>query len=108
VTVSANILGDFCNVNRNDGPADASFSTPATDPATVNVTWTPANSHDAERDAYWNVNIAHDYAKTIDPSFTGNDYSMPCAVNIADVCNAFWDGNGVNFFAAGGGCRTPA
>jgi len=104
VTVSANLLGDFCDVNRSDGPADASFSTPATDPATVNVAWTTLNSHDAERDAYWNVNIAHDYAKTIDPSFTGNDYSMPCAVNINDVCNAFWDGTGVNFFAAGGGC----
>src|SRR5262245_17568490 len=57
VTVSANLLGDFCNVNRSDGVPDASFSTSASDSATVNVTWMQSHSHDAERDRYWTVNV---------------------------------------------------
>jgi Zn-dependent metalloprotease len=104
VSVNGQILGLYCNINRQDGPADASFSTTATDPAIVDFAWTPANSHDAERDAFYHMNIAHDHAKSVDPGFIGNDYMMPGAVNIANTCNAFWDGFGLNFFAAGGGC----
>ena len=33
---------------------------------------------------------------------------MPVEVNIADRCNAFWDGTGLNFFQAGGGCPNTA
>src|SRR5206468_4790193 len=52
--------------------------------------------------------IAHDYAKFLEPGFTGLDYVMPVAVNINQTCNAYWDGNGVNFYAAGGGCPNTA
>ncbi|HYM81179.1 MAG TPA: FlgD immunoglobulin-like domain containing protein [Candidatus Limnocylindria bacterium] len=106
VTVSAQLSGSFCDVNRQDA-ADASFSTSASDPATVDIAWGPP-SHEAERDGYLHVTLAHEHAKAIDPGFTGNDYPMPCAVNIASTCNAFWDGTGVNFFLAGGGCPNTA
>jgi len=107
VSVAAAFFGSFCNVNRIDA-ADASFSTNATDPATVDIAWNSGNSHDAERDAFLNVNLAHDYAVTLDPGFFMNDYEMPCAVNINQTCNAYWDGTGVNFFLAGGGCPNTA
>ncbi len=106
VTVSAQLRGPFCDVNRQDGLADASFSTSATNPATVNIDWVAA--HDAERDAYYHVDRVHDYIKTLDPDLTGLDYAMPCAVNIDATCNAFWDGTGVNFYRAGGGCPNTA
>lgn len=106
VTVGAQLLGPFCDVNRQDGVPDASFSVPATNPATVNIDW--AAAHDAERDAYYHLNRVHDYIKTLDPGLSGLDYPMPCAVNIADSCNAFWDGMGVNFYRAGGGCPNTA
>lgn len=106
--VSAQLLGLYCNVNRQDGPADASFGQVAADPSTLNIAWTTANSHDAERDGFYHVNLAHDHAKSIDPGFTGNDYVMPCAVNINNTCNAIWDGTGVNFYRAGNGCPNTA
>lgn len=106
VTVSAQLAGRFCDVNRQDGIADASFSTTATSPATVDIQWFAA--HQAERDAYYHVSRMHDYIKTLDPGLGGLEYPMPCAVNINATCNAFWDGNGVNFFAAGGGCPNTA
>src|SRR5262249_23053057 len=97
VTVSAQLAGRFCDVNRQDGIADASFSTTATNPATVNIDW--ASADDAERDAYFHVNRIHDAIKMLDPGLGGLDYPMPCAVDINATCNAFWDGNGVNFYA---------
>src|SRR5262249_41216143 len=74
-----------------------------------NVAWGTTNSQDAERDAYISVNVAHDHIKTVEPGFTGLDYEMPTAVNIlTQTCNAFWNGTGVNFFAAGDGCVNTA
>jgi hypothetical protein len=110
VTVSAHLLGAYCDVNRQDAVPDASFSTSATDPATVDIAWTGANSHDAERDGFNSVNIVHDYVKALDPGLTNIDYVASCNVNINDICNAFYssaDGS-VNFYAAGGGCPNTA
>jgi flagellar hook capping protein FlgD/thermolysin metallopeptidase-like protein len=108
-TVTAALAGLYCAVNRQDGGLNASFSTSAPNPSVVDIAWgLSVASDDAERDGYYHVNQAHDYVKSLEPGFTGLDYAMPCAVNIADVCNAFWDGNGVNFFAAGGGCANTA
>ena len=78
----------------------------------VNIAWgNPVPSHDAERDAYYSVNVAHTYIKSLDPTFTGLDYSMPVTVNASTmVCNAFWSffSGGVTFFAAGGSCVNSA
>jgi hypothetical protein len=108
VTLTAQLRGPFCNVNRIDGVADALFSVVAADPSTVDIQWTGANSHDAERDGFHHVNLAHDYVSAIDPAFIGNDYEMPCNVNADGTCNAFWNGTGVSFFRAGNGCPNTA
>src|SRR5262249_2920661 len=96
-----------CDVDRADGP-DANFSVPAEDQTVVDVGWDAANSQDAERDAFYSMNVAHDYIKALDPAFVGNDYPMRCIVNIDRTCNAFSDGAGFTFSAAGGGCPTTA
>ncbi|RMG69260.1 MAG: T9SS C-terminal target domain-containing protein [Calditrichaeota bacterium] len=102
-TANFTLQGPFVNVNRDDGP-DASLSLTGAPGDTLLVLWDDSTSHPAERDAFYHVNIAHRYVTTLDTGFTTINYSMPCRVNISDVCNAFWDGNGVNFFQAGGGC----
>jgi hypothetical protein len=113
VTVSAALRGLYSDVNRQDGVLDASFSAPGvTDPATVNIAFNAGNSHDAERDAFYNVNFVHDYVRTLDPGLPLNnlDYVAPTNVNINSTCNAYYDpSNGsVNFYAAGGGCPNTA
>jgi len=108
VTVSSTIRGRFANVSRADAP-NASFSTSATNPATVDIAWGTAGvSHVAERDAYYHVNIAHAHIKALDPGLTALDYEMPVLVNFAASCNSFWNGTGITLFAAGGGCVNTA
>ena len=106
--VSSALSGTHCVVDR-PGSTDAAFSTTVNDPATVDIAWTSANSLDSERDGYYHVNHIYDHVKALDPGFTFNDYAMPCRVEqTGDVCNSWWDGAGVNFYAAGGGCPSMA
>jgi Zn-dependent metalloprotease len=106
-TLTTSLAGPYVNVNRNDG-TDATFSAPVDPGDTVDILWGDANSHPAERDGFYHTNIIHDFITTLDPSFTFINYSMPCAVNINDVCNAFWNGFGINFFREGSGCPNTA
>jgi Zn-dependent metalloprotease len=106
-TLTTNLSGPYVNVNRADAP-DASFSTTVNPGDTVDILWDESNAHPAERDGFYHTNIIHDFVTTLDPNFTNINYSMPCAVNINSVCNAFWDGFGINFFAEGGGCPNTA
>jgi len=107
VTVESALEGLFCDVYRADDP-DAVFSTTVSDPGLAHITWSDASSHVAERDGYFHVNLAHDHVRGLDAGFVGNDYPMPCVVNIPDFCNAYWDGFSVNFYDAGGGCPNIA
>lgn len=99
-TVTARLRGKYVNVLRQDAPS-ASFTTTASNGSTVNIVWNNSNSHSAERNAYYHVNVAHDYVTSLDPQVTGLNYRMNCKVNVNNVCNAFWDGSGVNFFRSG-------
>jgi Secretion system C-terminal sorting domain/Thermolysin metallopeptidase, catalytic domain/Peptidase propeptide and YPEB domain len=59
--------------------------------------------------AYNAVNRIHDYMKSKFPTFTTLDISMPTNINLTNgTCNAFYNGNSVNFYAAGGGCSNIA
>jgi hypothetical protein len=54
---------------------------------------------------YYHVNAIHDFMKTKFPTFTALDYPLPALVQRTDgTCNAFYNGNSINFYEAGGGC----
>lgn len=103
-TVTSELRGRWSNTNNQDGPAGA-FSAPGTPGVPLDISWTDANSHPAERTTYYHHNIVHDWVKALDPGFTGADYVMSANVNItSDICNAFWNGSSINFYKEGGGC----
>jgi Zn-dependent metalloprotease len=106
-TLTTTLYGPYVNVNRQDA-GDASFATTVNPGDTLNILWNDSNSHPAERDGFFHTTFIHDFITTLDPNFTAINYSMPCAVNIADACNAFWNGNGINFYLEGGGCPNTA
>ncbi len=101
VTVTAQFLGPFSNVNRFSGlGADASFSGTATPGTPFTVNWTNGNSRADERDTFFHANRVHDFVKAIDPTFTFLDYAMPSIIGRTDgFCpgNAWWDGTGMNY-----------
>jgi hypothetical protein len=62
-----------------------------------------------QRDAYYHVNQIHAHMKAVLPDFNGLDISLPTKVDVTGgTCNAYYDGQSINFFAQGGGCRSLA
>ena len=106
-SLTASLSGPWVNVDRQDG-TNASISMTVNPGDSVNILWDDGNAHPAERDAFYHTNIVHNFITTLDTQFTNINYSMPCAVNINNTCNAFWDGTGINFYRAGGGCPNTA
>ncbi|WP_165836411.1 T9SS type A sorting domain-containing protein [Taibaiella soli] len=59
--------------------------------------------------SYYHVNRVHDFMKGYYPTFTGMDIMLPTNVDLTSgTCNAFYNGNSINFYAAGGGCKSFA
>lgn len=60
--------------------------------------------------AYYNVNVIHDFMKKWFPTSTGftkMDYSMPTMVDVTSgYCNAFYGNKRINFYAKGSGCNS--
>jgi Zn-dependent metalloprotease len=53
--------------------------------------------------AYYHVNIVHDFMKSKLPTFTGLDNALTTRVDRTDgSCNAFYNGTSINFYEAGG------
>ena len=69
-----------------------------------------SNSTIQERTAYWAVNEIHDHFKSLMPLLNGSMFTaldIPLETNIdeAGSCNAFFNGNSINFYAEGNGCQ---
>jgi hypothetical protein len=106
-SIFVELLGPFVNVD-NDSSPDGVIRMEALIGSSNPVVWDDMNTVIAERNGFYHTVVAHDYVKAIDPSYTGLDYMVPCRVNLDQTCNAFWDGFGMNFFRAGGGCANTA
>lgn len=104
--VTAKLEGRYATARRSDGVANAIITQDVTPGAPVEFMFDDSNSHPAERDAYYHVNVVHDWIKGVDPTFNDLDYMMYARVNITSgTCNAYWDGASVNFYKEGGGCN---
>ncbi|HRH36865.1 MAG TPA: T9SS type A sorting domain-containing protein, partial [Flavobacteriales bacterium] len=59
-----------------------------------------------ERTAYIHVSSIHNHCNAVLPGFTGMDVMLPTNVDVTgDTCNAFYDGQAINFYAQSVTCR---
>lgn len=107
LNLSSSFKGPWTEILNQSG-SNSTFSSQIQPDIPFDLLWDNSNSTIEERDAFFHTNFAHDYIESIDPSFNGVDYQMDCNININDNCNAFWDGNTINFFQAGNGCSNTA
>jgi hypothetical protein len=67
---------------------------------------TAAKEDDAQVNTYINVNLAKEWVRAnLDPNMKTLDEQITANVNIAQDCNAFFDGTNVNFFHATSQCE---
>ena len=62
------------------------------------------NSRADERDVYRTVQDVHDFFQSFAPGFGFTNQVVVANVNINNSCNAFYNGNTINFYQASGSC----
>jgi|JI6StandDraft_1071083.scaffolds.fasta_scaffold00871_2 Zn-dependent metalloprotease len=68
-----------------------------------------AVSNVKERSAYRSVQRIHDFMKEWMPTeFDGMDFQLPTNIDVAGDCNAFYDGQSINFYDIGAGCNATS
>lgn len=98
LTVGGTIPTFNTNITTNGGP----YMFPTTSP-----------SSDAHVNAYYHTDRMHEFMKKFYPTTTGFtqlDISLPTVVDLVDAtgCNAFYNGNSINFYAENGSCNSFA
>jgi len=107
--VTANVTGSrVMVVNRDGAEAQANFSL---DPGATYV-WDQRDDEriDAQLNAYVAGTRAMEHARLIAPDVAWfRTHTLVASVNITEEnCNAYSDGETINFYAAGGGCENTA
>jgi len=104
VTVGAGAQGALVRVTSQAGD-EASKDLLLTPGGTV--VWNAASDAlvDAQLAAFIHASIVKEYVRGIAPDFGYLDKKLQVKVNIDSACNAFSDGDTINFFQAGGGCE---
>jgi len=94
------LRGPYAEIVRSaPGSPVLQFNAPVND--TLNFLWQFPAADSSEADAFYHVHVVRQYLRKIEPAFTALDYRVPVTVNIPALCNAYWDGVGVNFFRWG-------
>ncbi len=107
-TVSFGAVGPRVIVSNEAGP-EAQFSGQLSDGG--NLVWSAAEEEqvDAQLTTYVASHAAVDRAKRIAPRMSWlNTNQLQANVNLDDVCNAFSDGETINFYRSGQGCENTA
>ncbi|MBX3403138.1 MAG: hypothetical protein KF699_06965 [Phycisphaeraceae bacterium] len=112
VTVTSSPRGQWFRV-FNQAQTTTTLSQSVTPPGPVNFVHNPLNDSEmvrAEVNAYVQSNIVRDMVLAYHPSYPGvaNVTEFAVNVNIANTCNAFYNGTSINFYTAGGGCNNTA
>ena len=107
VDVETRPAGLFAQVSNVAGRVASDILTLADE---ASVVWDPGTSEleDAQVNAYVHSLLAKDFARKIAPDLEWLDEKLPVNVNIDEHCNAFFDGDSINFFQAGEGCANTA
>ena len=63
---------------------------------------------EAQLSAYVHAGVVKQRVRSIAPDFAYLDQDLQVTVNINDICNAFSDGDAINFFQSGSGCENTA
>jgi len=105
--VTSTLDGTWFNVNNNSG-SDVSITQ-----SNPYVMHNAANNNEGVRaqvNAYLHSNVVRDYTLYYAPNFPtiGGQQGFTVNTGVGGTCNAFYDGNSINFYNSGGSCSNTA
>jgi hypothetical protein len=105
VTATVRLSGNWCKIETNG--TTPQFTTILAE-GNANTILVDAPTNIRERSAFYSTNAIHEHMKEWMPSFTGLDYALTTNIDVAGECNAFYDGNSINFYNLAGGCNATS
>jgi hypothetical protein len=109
LAVTFTYTGSFNNVVNSAG---ASYTlTQTLQPSQSNsivLNSSPVGTVTAQANAFNMVDADRDFVRSINPMDSTADFVATANTNLAQTCNAYYDGVSLNFFAPGGGCPNTA
>lgn len=108
--VQTSIAGDYVSVvNKADGSAIATAMLALPPSGTMAWDASAEEQADAQVNAYIATMTAKEYVRAnLDPALPTIDDVLTVNVNIAQNCNAFYDGKSINFYQANMSCQNTA
>lgn len=109
VTVRARLRGQWANVINNAGSnlqVDQIITPPG--PADFELNSSKSELDTGQINGFLHTTLIHDWVVAINPTYPGMNSSFLVNVNLAQTCNAFFNGSSINFFRSGGGCVNTA
>jgi hypothetical protein len=105
-TVTTSVVGDLVTiVNKAGGGARATATFTLSPGGQLAWDASGAPEDDAQVQTYLSTNTAKAFARALDPSMPTLGEQITANVNIAQDCNAFFDGKTINFFHASTRCQ---
>ena len=106
-TVSTAVVGDLVTIVNKSAAGLLGTAQLTISPGGAAIWDTMGNAEDdAQLNTYVATNIVKEYVRAnVDPEMPTLDDSMTANVNIAQACNAFFDGETINFFFASQMCE---
>jgi hypothetical protein len=110
LAVTVNFTGTFNDVLNDAG---AEYSLTQTVPANTNnvvLTMNPLGAADvtAQANVFHHVNVLRDWVRSVNPTDAHADHVALANANLAQTCNAYFNGGSTNYFQAGGSCANTA
>jgi len=107
LSVTVRALGKYAEVHNTNGDDVTETLTLQADSS---VTWdqTGDEEKDAQLAAFIHTNIVKEYARGIHPQLSWINDRLDVFVNINDDCNAYYDGDSINFFLSSSDCANTA
>jgi len=111
VTVESRLRGKWFRVFNQAGD-DTVLSKTVTPPGPADFMHNIGNNNEyirAEVNGYYQANIVRDFTLIYNPDYPELDETeFTVNVNIASTCNAYYNGDSINFYRSGGGCSNTA
>ncbi|MEO6710441.1 MAG: hypothetical protein ABI054_11695, partial [Planctomycetota bacterium] len=107
ITVSYN--GPFTTPTNAAAPVyvlPANLASPTGNQVIMNSPAAPLYTAEANS-TYW-IGRLRDWVRAVNPLDAHADFDALSNINLAQTCNAYFNGNSVNFFQAGGGCANTS
>jgi hypothetical protein len=109
INYTVTYLGSYCRAVNQAG-SNYSLAGTLSSSSGNQVTMNPASSAliTAQANAFLWHNEQRLWIKGLNPGDTHGDFQQTANVNIADTCNAYYNGSSTNYYQAGGGCVNTA